>query len=320
MKPYSGKLALQTGVLTGNRRYERSNNPSNFYSNANATELNGNTWFTASRTQIIENLRSNQNDKSLAGKVDARIKPLVDWINEASPSSDYVTSSSCSGRLLLFHRADSSSLPRQKKRGSLGVGKIIETHDPVESVKNAVESIYLPALRTFIRDRSEQRCHLQVGDNPSPSKVISELLHLQFRPMIIHVLANNMQSAVKLLECARESGQNNSGIISCSRFIHSTESQRDSSSHAVHGRDSVMHSAHGVPQKITCCISSSLCMDVPLLSGERWLLPELEKDRMANEFWVGLLEQCVEHANMLFEENFVRLDRFSEQLKKRLII
>lgn len=265
-------------------------------------------YFCAMRAQILADLRTNTNDRSLAGRVDPQIADLVEYINTSFPQ--YVTSSSCSGRVSLFHRwttsssssnsTDSSGVHdaakaaesgdevvglaalERRKRGALGRGTVFQSHDPLPSDPNiAVQQHLVPALEEFWAWRRTQA----EGEQPQAS----EVLQLKFEPMILHVLCADFDAASELLKCASESGQMNSGIVSCSR---GTKANR----------------------KITCCITSPLCLDVPLCARGKWGLPP---DNFRSYAWELLLGVSVSHVNDLFHENAERRCRFEAELRHR---
>lgn len=353
-------------------------------------------WFISVREEIRKNMERGEKDKSLAGAIDRRVRPIVNWINYhtlpchqtptcsslAVPPASFVTTSSCSGRILLFHREDDATVQRQMKRGGLGLGKLIETHDPIEDVQTTIQTSFLPILENFSEERkrrqkfsaSQRRETIEKerrrgeGEQTLPSlhspSRNTELLHLQFRPMILHVMVSHMEAAKLLLDCAHASGQNASTILSCSRFREERAMEEQegtpfppwsgtsssSSSLSPGGSPPSLH-RHMLPHKITCCITSSLLMDVPFRTNSRWMFggpPSVsspttslsserdcemcqvegtnrkgEKDVVPRpssypDPWTPLLEHCLFHANELFKENFSRMDRFLEEVKKRL--
>ncbi|ORC87466.1 uncharacterized protein TM35_000222650 [Trypanosoma theileri] len=247
------------------------------------------TLFLERREKILSDLRENKNDKSLAGRVDPQIAPLVMFINENFTS--YVTSSSCSGRASLFHKGlTSDPLPTERverKRGSFGQGTLFQSHDRFHDMESVVVEHLTPTLENFAAWRKQQEEY----KNNDPVVYKTELLQLKFEPMIIHILCETMEDASKLLQCATESGQMESGVLSFSRW---TNEQR----------------------KITCCITSSLRLDIPLFAEGQWLLGHANFN---SPEWRALLMNSVRHMNMLFDENEERRSRFTSELKTRLL-
>lgn len=261
-------------------------------------------FFSSMRKQILADLQANTNDRSLAGRVDPQIAALVHYINTSFPQ--FVTSSSCAGRVSLFHKGvkhastplttttdsaafeapgtgTASSLVERRKRGSFGRGTLYQSHDALpEDTSSVVADSIVPALTDFWAWRQTQ-----ISDT---ALYTSEVLQLKFEPMILHVLCADIEAAAELLTCGSESGQMNSGVVSCSR---GTKSHR----------------------KITCCITSPLCVDIPLFAHNRWCLPS---DDFRSEAWTTLLTSTLHHVNILFDENARRRERFVAELRNRL--
>ncbi|KAG5496437.1 hypothetical protein JKF63_02739 [Porcisia hertigi] len=260
-------------------------------------------FFASMRTQILSDLRTNANDRSLAGRVDPQVMGLVDYINRSF--TQYVTSSSCGGRVSLFHKGVASggtatssqtaaetaqssasqtaaSLVERRKRGSFGRGTLFQSHDPLPTDTSiAVRESIVPALERFWEWRQEE-----------PSDAVlqaSEVLQLKFEPMILHVLCADVKAAAELLKCATESGQMNSGIVSCSRGTEANP-------------------------KITCCITSPLCVDVPLYAHNTWLISPAD---FCSDVWAAFLTGILNHVNALFAENTRRRDRFELEVRTR---
>lgn len=265
--------------------------------------------FDAQRRLLLRDLAANANDRSLAGRVDPLIAPLVSFVNDRF--EQYVTTSSCSGRFALFHRGKiedaaaagptlngapanvegSVSTSKDRKRGGFGLGTLFQSHDPLPDVDAAIRDGLVPALEQF------WRWHRQRSPLSTPRTLRTEVLQLKFEPMIIHILCRDIEAAARLLQCASEAAQGDSGVISCSR---------GTSDH----------------RKITCCVASPLTFDIPLFSEGRWLLPAQAADggpapAFSDPAWVGFLTQAVSRANALFAENAARTERFRQELEKR---
>ncbi|RNF27537.1 tRNA wybutosine-synthesizing protein 3 [Trypanosoma conorhini] len=245
-----------------------------------------NVLFMERREKILADLRENRNDKSHAGRVDPLVAPLVHLINDKFRC--YVTSSSCSGRVSLFHRGQVSAAVEgqraERKRGAFGQGALFQTHDAFSDVERAVEQLLVPALEGFSVWRTKQH-------EDDPLIYETELLQLKFEPMIVHVLCETMDDAARLLQCATESGQMESGVLSCSRGTSDA-------------------------RKITCCITSPLCVDIPLFAQGRWLLGHA---RFSSPEWKFLLTNTLIHINTLFSANEARRSRFAGEVQRRLL-
>ncbi len=123
------------------------------------------------RKRILEKYRNSS--------IDSWIKEIADTINS---SEDFVTLSSCSGRIAIMDMPEFGD-----KRNSVFLGK---WHDP-PSVHEVIEAVRSGRMETwFIMD-----------------------------PPIIHVACRNSEIAFKLLKCLNESGFRRSGIISGKRNV-----------------------------------------------------------------------------------------------------
>ena len=136
--------------------------------------------FKQQKKSCLDNMESY--DRSLIGSVDEKIKPLVDKINS---KSNFYTTSSCSGRLLL-----QSNVGEEKKINSQRVYITHETISP-QTMLGAVKS------------------NLDKGDQ------IWLLLH----SFMLHVCAKTVDDAKELLDITRKAGLKRSGIISFSDRI-----------------------------------------------------------------------------------------------------
>ncbi len=112
-------------------------------------------------------------------KIDDEIKPILDDINSVSC---FVTLSSCSGRIVVMD---------------------------MPSFGNKVESVFLGKWHSI----------------PSFDEVLSAInkgkqtTWLMMHPPIIHIACENVESAKKLLEVAKNSGLRRSGIISMKNWV-----------------------------------------------------------------------------------------------------
>lgn len=139
----------------------------------------------------------------------------------------------------------------------------------------------MPALEEFWAWRQAQTSDARLQ--------ATEVLQLKFEPMILHVLCADFEAAAELLKCGSESGQMNSGIVSCSR-------------------GTVAH------RKITCCITSLLCVDVPLFAHDTWCISPAN---FRSDVWATFLTASLNHINALFTENATRRKRFELELHAR---
>ncbi|XP_046400307.1 tRNA wybutosine-synthesizing protein 3 homolog [Ischnura elegans] len=114
-------------------------------------------------------------DNSRKGSIDSRIESLVCFINDLP---DYVTTSSCSGRIIMFCLDEGQG---SKKKGCKW---LYTSHDLV--------------------DEASLISHL----NPEEGNLV-----LKFEPLILHVRCSNMESAKALLTCSLTAGFKNSGFV-----------------------------------------------------------------------------------------------------------
>src|SRR3989338_2411296 len=136
--------------------------------------------FNKQKQKYLADLTSGKPDKSKKGFIDAEIKDLVDAINV---HPDYYTTSSCSGRILLY----TTSEDRKKNETEW----IFVSHNVVE------EDVIRKALLTL------------------PSGIV----FFRFEPLILHIVCINLDAAEKLLQICNTSGLKHSGIISVQNRI-----------------------------------------------------------------------------------------------------
>jgi tRNA wybutosine-synthesizing protein 3 len=118
-------------------------------------------------------------DKSSAGKWDKKIKSLCDKVNS---KSDFYTTSSCSGRIVLI-------IDKEKKLPNL-------------FLKVWHEEISLKELKKSLNQINKK-----------------DLIKFKFEPPILHVVCKNLESAVRLLENAKTVGFKHSGINTLGKNI-----------------------------------------------------------------------------------------------------
>ncbi|MAE42953.1 hypothetical protein CMO93_04220 [Candidatus Woesearchaeota archaeon] len=114
-------------------------------------------------------------DKSIKGKIDNKIKRLVNKINSLD---DFFTTSSCSGRIVLL-------IPNKTKHNTKW---LFSSHDKVDFKKIENQKILDKLPKNDVRFLME--------------------------PAILHIACKNIEAAKKLLNIARDIGFRRSGIIS----------------------------------------------------------------------------------------------------------
>lgn len=167
-------------------------------------------------------------DKSRMGHVDSHIQNLVDFINQ---NPKFVTLSSCSGRIVLFHPTATIATEKQtsttgksddnKVDEGLGTntnpiessisGKgttgswIFVSHDVVEDPMANIVPYFFPI------DTSDMEITEQYQEN--------QLCYFRFEPMLLHVAACNLDAGQFLLQVALQNGLRESGMILTSQRV-----------------------------------------------------------------------------------------------------
>ena len=115
-------------------------------------------------------------DLSRKGSVDA---PIVEFLKKLNAHPDYVSLSSCSGRIIIF-----ASTEENIKKGCQW---ILVKHDEV---------------------KKDDQAWQKVIDNQQREGILT----LKFEPFILHVQCRHIDAAKKLLTLANEAGFRNSGL------------------------------------------------------------------------------------------------------------
>ena len=136
--------------------------------------------FQQQKQRYLAELASGERDKSKKGFIDAEIKALVDEIN-AFPS--YYTTSSCSGRILLY------SISSDRK-------------------KNQTEWIFVSHNIVSFSELKK-----------TTEKLPQEIVFFRFEPLILHVVCCDLAAAEGLLQLCNDSGLKHSGAISLGERI-----------------------------------------------------------------------------------------------------
>jgi len=123
-------------------------------------------------------------DKSRKGSIDIKIKKLVNKINSFN---DFYTTSSCSGRVLLY------SIPKSNKKNE--VKYLFTSHKKIQ---------YEEIKKTIINNYN----------NKNKKTIEKNDVWFIVAPVILHIACKNLDNAKKLLNLARDIGFRRSGIIS----------------------------------------------------------------------------------------------------------
>lgn len=130
--------------------------------------------FSVEKQKLLSELSNNENnqpDKSRAGKVDEAIRSLVDTIND---SSDYYTTSSCAGRIILVQSTPGVT-------GYADMDWLFVSHNTVKDSSPIEE-----ALKTIKHEKGSE-------------------VWLNMEAFIVAICARNVASAQKLLDVCRTS-------------------------------------------------------------------------------------------------------------------
>mmetsp|Transcript_24761 Transcript_24761/g.38583 ORF Transcript_24761/g.38583 Transcript_24761/m.38583 type:complete len:253 (-) Transcript_24761:17-775(-) len=153
-------------------------------------------------------------DLSKKGSVDTRCLPVMHLLNRAgvvvgtlgnSAPGDYVTTSSCSGRVLLWTGGGKSQ--GQWTFCSHEVVDLPPSSDFLElfEQKETIDfstSLCSPALAEFMDG-------IRLLEKANPSS----LTYFKMEPFVMHIQCRDLSAAQKLLLIAMESGYRNSGIV-----------------------------------------------------------------------------------------------------------
>ena len=169
----------------------------------NTTETPPLPSFASLRSRNLATLYEVGTDKSPKGFIDAKIAPLCHLINS---HDEYVTTSSCSGRVALFDPGvadsneedeDREASKKSTKLSGKGRGQWrFVTHD----VLSDLGSQLVAALEEAVRERSQ---HISTNNH-------SSILTLKYEPPLLHIAAASLPAGQKMLKLfksvCRESG------------------------------------------------------------------------------------------------------------------
>ncbi|KAJ8609573.1 hypothetical protein MRB53_039024 [Persea americana] len=155
-------------------------------------------------------------DLSPKGSVDVEIKDLIAEING---QDGLVTTSSCAGRIAVFldgsqtrntgHEQAEDVLNESAalvQGGKGGDGRwLYVSHAPLTEQGGELAE---PSL--------SERFGLNAAAQPVCMKEFSRLVHFKFEPMILHILASDLDKAKKVLAAAQQAGFRESGVSSLS--------------------------------------------------------------------------------------------------------
>ena len=217
--------------------------------------------FAQRKGAVLDDLAHNTHDLSPKGSVDTPIQSLVSLINS---TSDFYTTSSCSGRIALFQPLH----PTQSKRGRW----LLIEHQQVDvhSLREAIQRALVNACEEK-KETGEDEGLSSASSSSSVSAV------LKFEPFIVSIACRSLSCASALLQAAIQSGCRESGIAG----LHLPT--------RTNGGD---ESGSALPLPVLLSVRCSIRMEVPLLDQGRLLVPDL------------FLEHCVQQVNDKFSRNW----------------
>lgn len=236
--------------------------------------------FDRKKEQILHDLENPEvTDLSPKGSVDCRILPIMETINS---HPDYVTTSSCSGRIAVYcdpittplfeTQTEDISLPVENSQTTTKGGGhwTFVTHDPVITTSLSLENVTELLLPNFNI----------VEESGVPNKA-SRLIWFRFEPMILHVQARDVLAGRNFMDLSFTEGFRNTGlgISTKKRMIVSV---RDASK-----------------------------VEVPIA----FLTEEKQAQLLVSRSYLLLL---INLANQKFKRNFEHMERYNEALKTQL--
>ncbi|RKP35461.1 tRNA wybutosine-synthesizing protein [Dimargaris cristalligena] len=180
--------------------------------------------FIARKTGILAELATVLPDKSPKGDVDTPIIPLLKLLNR---HPDYVTTSSCSGRVAVY--ADGPLLkPTEPTPAAPQVAtNSMETMGPRKEgqwlmVSHSPATLDTPELdvANYIFGGHLDDASVTANNASPPPHSMDRLATFKFEPLIIHIQARTLQAAKRLLDLAIDCGFRNSGLkVSDKRYM-----------------------------------------------------------------------------------------------------
>lgn len=136
--------------------------------------------FDKQKQKYLKDLKSGLKDKSKKGFIDEEIKELVTTINK---EPDYYTTSSCSGRILLY------TISKDRKKNE--TEWLLVSHNIVSETE----------IRKAIKNLPQ------------------EIVFFRFEPLILHIVCKTMDVAQNLLQICGKCGLKHSGAITLGKRI-----------------------------------------------------------------------------------------------------
>ncbi|RKP12547.1 tRNA wybutosine-synthesizing protein, partial [Piptocephalis cylindrospora] len=171
--------------------------------------------FDARKRHILSTITPDAGpDRSPKGYVDAPLLPLLELINA---QADYVSTSSCSGRVVVYADPEPKRSAETEDEEGLegdveaqpekGGRWLLVSHDPLEEMDEETDEALSTRLfggQTLLDPSSESPVDIS-HDSP--------LVYFKFEPMILHVQARKLEDAAMLASLGMSAGFRNSGIL-----------------------------------------------------------------------------------------------------------
>lgn len=139
------------------------------------------TPFDQRKGHITATLKEAQTDRSPKGSVDTAILPLLTLINSLP---NYVSTSSCSGRISVFHQCNSEIKEEKDEYNTTIPPKerwLLVSHDPIQDI---------PATSSELFSRlNAMKFQVEVGSKQS--------VLFRFEPFLLHIEAKDIFSLVR---------------------------------------------------------------------------------------------------------------------------
>ncbi|KAI3651681.1 hypothetical protein MP228_002984 [Amoeboaphelidium protococcarum] len=156
--------------------------------------MTGQIPFNQRKVEILKSI--DENDKSVKQSIDVHALPIVNLLNDMD---QFVTTSSCSGRISIVAQPSDSSTSDNSKMKKKASEWIYASHDLVDDTSSVIELIKLPS---------------------GSGQDFESIIYFKMEPFVLHVEADSVQNGEALLKIALQAGYRNSGLtLSKSRVM-----------------------------------------------------------------------------------------------------
>ncbi|KAI3636954.1 hypothetical protein MIR68_005221 [Amoeboaphelidium protococcarum] len=156
--------------------------------------MTGQIPFNQRKVEILKSI--DDNDKSVKQSIDVHALPIVNLLNDMN---QFVTTSSCSGRISIVAQPSDSNSSENNKMKKKASEWIYASHDLVDDSSSVIELMKLPSGS---------------GQN------FESVIYFKMEPFVLHVEADSVQNGEALLKIALQAGYRNSGLtLSKSRVM-----------------------------------------------------------------------------------------------------